>query len=91
MAFNNDISVTELFQKLYYQVMGKESTGITELEICYSIGLPVGVIIFFNHFGNSKITNDPTPIQVEMRKYEKDVDDTYIANCGRGGKTIDVD
>ena len=34
MAFNNDISVTELFQKLYYQVMGKESTGITELEIC---------------------------------------------------------
>ena len=27
MAFNNDISVTELFQKLYYQVMGKESTG----------------------------------------------------------------
>ena len=91
MAFNNDISVTELFQKLYYQVMGKESSGITELEICYSIGLPIGVIIFFNHFGNSKITNDPTPIQVEMRKYEKDVDDTYIANCGRGGKTIDVD
>lgn len=91
MAFNNDISVTELFQKLYYQVMGKESTGITELEICYSIGLPVGVIIFFNHFGNNKITNDSTPIQVEMRKYEKDIDDTYIANCGRGGKTIDAD
>ena len=91
MAFNNDVGVTDVFAKFYQQITGMESNGITELEICYSIGLPIGVIIFFNHFGNSKITNDPTPIQVEMRKYEKDVDDTYIANCGRGGKTIDVD
>lgn len=91
MAFNNDISITELFGKLYQQMTGMESTGVTELEICYCIGLPIGVIIFFNHFGNKKITNDPTPIQVEMRKYEKDVDDTYIENAGRGGEAIDVD
>lgn len=91
MAFNNDISVTDIFSKLYRQVMGKVSNGYTELEICYSIGLAIGVLMFFNHFGRKKITHDPTPIQVEMRKYEKDVDDTFIENAGRGGKSIDVE
>lgn len=91
MAFNNDISVTELFSKLYEQVMGKTSNGFTELEICYSIGLSIGVIVFFNHFGKKKITHDPTPIQVQMRKYEKDVDDAFIQNSSRGGKSVDVD
>ena len=31
-----------------------------------------------------------TPIQIEMRKYEKDVDTTFIENAGRGGHSIDV-
>lgn len=91
MAFNNDISVSDLFSKLYLQIMGTESDGVTELEICYSIGLAIGVLVFFNHFGRKKITHDPTPIQVEMRNYEKDVDDAFIQNAGRGGKSIDVD
>lgn len=91
MAFNNDVGVADVFYKLYHQVTGETSNGVTELEICYSIGLPLGVLVFFNHFGRHKITNDPTPVQVEMRKYEKDVDNTFIENSDRGGKTIDVD
>ena len=89
MAFNNDVGVPELFSKFYFQVMGTESNGFTELEIWYSIGLSVGVLLFFNHFGNKKITHDPTP--VEMRKYEKDIDDTFIETAERGGTSIDVD
>ena len=91
MAFNNDVSVPDIFSKLYRQVLDVESSGFTELEICYSIGLPIGVLLFFNHFGNYKLTSDPTPIDVEMRKYEQDVDTSYIQNAGRGGKSIDVD
>ena len=45
------------------------NTGVTEIEICYAIGMPVGIIIFYNHIGKKKITQDPTPIEVEMRKY----------------------
>lgn len=90
MSFNNDIGITELFSKLYYQVMGVPSNGMTELEISYCIGISVGIIVFFNHFGKKKITPDPTPIQVEMRKYEQDVDTTYIENSERGGNEIDV-
>ena len=91
MSFNNDIGITELFGKFYYQVMGVEESGVTELEIAYCIGLAVGILVFFNHFGKYKITPDPTPIQVQLRKYEQDVDTTFIQNAARGGKEIDVD
>ena len=91
MAFNNDISITELFGKLYERVMGVKSNGFTELEVGYSIGLAVSILVFFNHFGQKKITHDPTPVQVELRKYEQDVDTTFVENAGRKGHNIDVD
>lgn len=90
MAFNNDIGVEDVFSKFYQQVMGTASGGVTELEICYSIGMALGIIIFFNHVGHKKITPDPTPIQVEMRKYENDIDTAFIDNAERKGHSIDV-
>lgn len=90
MSFNNDIDITNLFGKFYQQIAGKESSGITELEISYCIGLAVGILVFFNHVGRKKLTPDPTPVQVEMRKYEQDVDTTYIENASREGDEIDV-
>lgn len=91
MAFNNDVAAGEVFDKLYFQVMGKRSNGRTELEICYAIGMPIGIMLFYNHVGKKKVTHDPTPIQVEMRKYEQDVDSTFLQNAGREGASIDVD
>lgn len=91
MAFNNDVGVGDVFAKFYHQVTGLESDGVTELEICYSIGLSFGILIFFNHVGRKKITHDPTPIQIEMRKYESDLDTAFIENAGRKGHSIDVD
>lgn len=91
MAFNNDIGITEVFEKFYTQVMGTKQEGVTELEICYCIGLALGITVFFNHVGKKKITHDPTPLQVEMRKYETDIDTAFIDNAGRKGHSIDVD
>ena len=90
MAFNNDVSVPDIFSKLYLQIMGRESSGMTELEVSYCIGLSLGILVFFNHIGKKKITADPTPIQVEMRKYEQDIDTAFIENAGRKGHSIDV-
>jgi stage V sporulation protein AA len=90
MAFNNDVSVGEVFDRFYGQIMGVEKPNVTEVELFYCIGLAVGIIVFFNHIGKKKITSDPTPIQVEMRKYEKDVDTTFIENAGRKGHEHDV-
>jgi len=91
IAFNNDVDIAEVFHQFYYQVMGREGNGISELEICYCIGLAIGITVFFNHIGPKKITHDPTPLQVEMRKYENDLDMTFIENAGRKEHNIDVD
>ena len=60
------------------------------LEISYSIGLAIGIIVFFNHIGGRRITKDPTPIEVEMRIYEKDVNTSLIETSDREGDTLDV-
>lgn len=90
MAFHNDIGIHDVFGRIYELVMGEQSGGFTTLELSYSAGLALGIIVFFNHIGGRRITKDPTPIEVEMRIYEKDVDDTLIETADREGKTIDV-
>ena len=90
MAFHNDISINRLFSRVYEQVMGYTPQGYTILEIAYSLGLAVGIIIFFNHIGGRRLTKDPTPIEVEMRVYETDVNKALIETADREGKTIDA-
>ena len=78
MSFNNDVSIDDMFSKISKQFTGDKEQGRKILEYCYSIGLGVGIIIFYNHFGPKKLTKDPTPIEVEMRKYERDINQTLI-------------
>ena len=58
MTFNNDVDIPALFEQIYTQVTGQPTTGNTVLEISYSIGIGLGVLFFFNHFGRMKLTND---------------------------------
>lgn len=91
MAYHNDIGITDVFMRIYEIVTGKESSGCTTLEISYSIGLCLGIIIFYNHVGGRRITKDPTPLEVEMRNYERDVNTTLVETSEREGTQIDVD
>ncbi len=90
MAFHNDVGINQVFEKVYELVTGQQAPGYSVLEFTYSIGLAVGITVFFNHIGGRRITKDPTPIEVEMRVYEKDVNDALIETADREGKTIDV-
>ena len=63
MAFNNDVGVTKLFGQIYELIMGKKTDGFSVLEVTYSIGLAIGILIFFNHFGKERFTVDPTPMK----------------------------
>lgn len=90
VTFNKDASVEEIFPMIYRLTEGAEREKPGELEIAYSIGLPIGIILFFNHFFQKKIDSDPTPLQVQMRQYEKDVNATILENSAREGKKEDV-
>lgn len=90
MTFNEDVSVGTVFN-MVYRLFGAENIGkYNIMEITYSIGLALGIIVFFNHFSKKSTTSDPTPLQIEMRKYEKDIDVAIIADANREGKTKDV-
>ena len=90
MSFNNDISITKMFRQIYQLVTGEESSGFTVLEISYSIGISIGILAFFNHFGKRRFSVDPTPMEVEMRLYENDIQTTLIETYSRKGKEQDV-
>ena len=89
MAFNNDVDVTKLFGQIYELVTGRETGGFTVLEISYSVGVTAGILIFFNHFGRKRFTVDPTPMEIQMRLYENDIQTTLIENSERKGEEID--
>ena len=86
MAFHNDISINKIFSQVYEQVMGYPADGYSILEFSYSIGLAVGIILFFNHIGGRRITKDPTPIEVEMRVYEADVNKAPCCFCSTSNR-----
>ena len=96
MTFDQDVNVKEIFQKIYELTAGlsenpeqvSQSTGLVELFYC--IGMPVGIIVFFNHFSKIALSNDPTPLQVQLKIYEKDVNDSIVMEASREGKSHDV-
>ena len=91
MAFHNDVGISDVFVRMYEIVTGEKSSGCTPLEISYSIGLCVGIIMFYNHIGGRRITKDPTPLEVEMKIYEQNVNMTLVETAEREGKEIEVD
>lgn len=90
MAFNNDVSVPRLFGQIYQWVTGVDPEGITILEIMYSIGITIGILVFFNHFGKRRFSVDPTPLEVQMRLYENDIQTTLVEDASRKGAELDV-
>lgn len=86
MTFNTDVDVPALFDHIHGLFAGTGEAGFTVLEVSYSVGIGLGVVFFFNHFGKRKITQDPTPMEVEMRTYEDDVDATIMEQSARREK-----
>ena len=52
MCFHTDVQLPLIFQNIYYIFYGENKEMSALLSIPYSIGLGLGIIIFFNHFFN---------------------------------------
>lgn len=85
MTFNEDGCVRDLLDMLYLSVMGKSHETGSLLEISYSAGITLGILMFYNHVFRKKKATDPTPIQVEMRQFEMQMNETMIINKDREG------
>lgn len=81
-TFNNDVDVSLLFDQILVTLKSPD-TLLPWLQISYSAGIPLGILIFYNHIMRKKMYNDPTPLEVEMRLYEQETNTASILNESR--------
>ncbi|MBS4173336.1 stage V sporulation protein AA [Bacillus sp. FJAT-49736] len=80
MNFHEDVSMQEVHQKIYKMITGKTINKPLLLQIPYSIGLGLGMIIFFNHIFKKRFNEEPSPLEVEIFNYQQDLDQYVIVN-----------
>ncbi len=73
MSFHNETMIPEVFDQYHKIFFGEMSKNYMIIDVPYSIGLAVGIIVFFNHIFGKKFNDSPTPIEIEMIKYESDL------------------
>ncbi|SDJ66391.1 stage V sporulation protein AA [Sediminibacillus albus] len=78
MNFHYDVSMQEVQQRLHFLMTGEELNYPLWLQIPYSFGLGVGMILFFNHLFKKRFNEEPSPLEVEIFKYQQDLDN-YVA------------
>ena len=78
MSFHTDGQIPKIFERYYSMFFGTEQSNPPIITIPYSIGLALGIIVFYNHFIGKKVTDDPTPIEVEIQAYEKEVTEAMV-------------
>jgi len=78
MSFHNDAELPKVFKAYHKMFTGEETEKPRVIQISYVVGTAAGIIIFFNNFGGRKVKEDPSPIEVEMSDYDKNVTDTQV-------------
>lgn len=78
MNFHADVSMLEVHQRIYELMTGKKVEHPLILQIPYSLGIGVGMVIFFNHLFKKKFNEEPSPLEVEMFMYQENINHYVI-------------
>ncbi len=90
MNFHEDVSMQQVHQRIYRIVTGDENPQPLLLQIPYSFGLGLGMILFFNHLFKKRINEEPSPLEVEIFNYQLDLDQ-YVAMNENKENLNDID
>lgn len=80
MNFHHDVSMQEVHQRIYFLITGTTNKYPLLLQIPYSFGIGLGMILFFNHIFKKKINEEPSPLEVEMFLYQRNLDSYVVLN-----------
>ncbi|ASL66847.1 Stage V sporulation protein AA (SpoVAA) [Bacillus cereus] len=78
--FHEDVSMQQVHQRLYYMITGEFNAQPLLFQIPYSVGLGLGMVLFFNHVFQKRINEEPSPLEVEMFQYQQSLDQYVIVN-----------
>lgn len=79
MNFHYDVSMQEVQQKLSYMFTGEYNEFPLWLQIPYSFGLGIGMLLFFNYWFKKRFNEEPSPLEVELFNYQEDLDN-YVSH-----------
>lgn len=91
MSYNSDVNMVGQLDVMHNIFVGQGRDAYPVAGIAYSLGLFIGIIVFFNHGAKKKFSDDPTPLQVQMRQYEQEVNQTVITDASRKKAERDAD
>jgi stage V sporulation protein AA len=91
MNFHEDVSMKAVHQNLYTVITGKINPHPLIFQIPYSIGLGLGMILFFNHIFQKRLNEEPSPLEVEMFNYQQNLDQYVIMNENRESVRSKID
>jgi stage V sporulation protein AA len=74
LNFHTDVSMAEVHQRIYFLITGEHKKNPLLLQIPYSIGIGIGMIVFFNQLFRKRINEEPSPLELEMYLYQENLD-----------------
>lgn len=82
MYFHADVNMHEVHKTIYLAVTGQKSNKMYWINIPYSIGIGLGIALFFGILPNKDRSLKPDPLKIGIYKHKKDIDE-YIETEAR--------
>ncbi|MBO7744033.1 stage V sporulation protein AA [Paenibacillus sp. MWE-103] len=80
MNFHTDVSMKDVHERITELVTGKKTDHPLWFQVPYSLGIGVGMLVFFNHLFRKRFNEEPNPLEVELYMYEENVNAYVIAD-----------
>ena len=74
MYFHADVNMHEVHEAIYSAVTGEKASNSYWVSIPYSMGIGLGIALFFGFFPNKHKAKTPDPLEIGIYKYKKDID-----------------
>lgn len=78
MNFHMDVSMPQVHERIYYLVTGVHKKSPLILQIPYSLGIGIGIFLFFNRLIKKRLNEEPSPLELEMFMYQVNIEQYMI-------------
>ncbi|MBB6674204.1 stage V sporulation protein AA [Cohnella nanjingensis] len=73
LNFHADVNMPEVQRRIIELLTGRNDRHPWLFEIPYSLGLGLGMLLFFNRVFRRRLNDEPNPLEVEMFMYQENV------------------
>ncbi|MBO9598100.1 MAG: stage V sporulation protein AA [Cohnella sp.] len=78
MNFHADVNMPAVQKRITELVTGKPTVHPWLFQVPYSIGVGMGMLLFFNRLLRRRLNDEPNPLEVEMFMYQESVNHYVI-------------